>query len=314
VPEATWDQSRADAESPPFTEWLISLVPNNPVKAAANGDFLQIVIFTLFFALAVTCIQSELAGHLTKLFQGIGEAALVMVHWLLCVAPIGIFAVVFGFALQVGMDVAGVLIRFVTLLSCLLIGFTIILYPIAVLAGRVSLRAFARSLYSAQVVALSTRSSLASLPALLDGAKTWLDMPRDIIGFALPFSASAFKVNRTISGPASLLFLAHLYGIHLHPMQIVTFVITTMILSFSSPGIPQGGDAFKTLPVYVAAGIPLEGVILIKVVDVIPDIFKTLVNVTSYMTVSVLLVRIFGRTIDAECGKGIVLQAPSAGD
>jgi proton glutamate symport protein len=150
------------------------------------------------------------------------------------------------------------------------------------------------------MVAVSTRSSIASLPALLDGARRKLDVPPPVLGFALPFAVSAFKVNRTISGPLSMMFLAYWYDIDLQATQILAFVVTVMIMSFSSPGIPSGGDTMKTLPAYLAAGIPLEGVIMVKAVDVIPDIFKTLVNVTGYMTVAVSLGRLCARPSTVE--------------
>jgi Na+/H+-dicarboxylate symporter len=291
VPQSTLDLAKTTQADQSFTDWLVNLVPTNPLKAAANGELLQLITFTVLFALAITRIRDDLAEHLTTFFKSVNAAIFVMVYWLIRFAPIGVFAVTFGFARQTGLGVAGILLQFVALLSCLLIGFTLLLYPIAVWVGRVPLRSFARSLYPAQLVAVSTRSSLASLPAMLEGATRWLTVPPEVSGFALPFSASTFKVNRTISGPAGMLFLAHLYNIDLQPTQILSFVMAVTILSFSSPGIPAGGDVFKTLPVYLAAGIPIEGVVLIKVVDVIPDVFKTLVNVTAYMTVTVLLAR-----------------------
>jgi Na+/H+-dicarboxylate symporter len=193
-----------------------------------------------------------------------------------------------------------VLLQFVVLLCGLMFVFTLVLYPIAVLAGRVSCSGFARAVYAGQLVAVSSRSSLASVPALLEGARTHLTLPPEALGFAMPFAAATFKVNRTISGPATLLFLAYWFGIELTLLQILTFVLTVMIMSFSSPGIPSGGDTFKTLPAYLAAGVPIEGVVLVKVVDVIPDVFKTLLNVTGYMTATVLLGRFVGKAARSE--------------
>jgi Na+/H+-dicarboxylate symporter len=292
IPQAAQDAAQAATKEVSFTEWLIALVPTNPFQAAANGDFLQLIVFTLFFALAVTRIAAERREQLVRFFAALSDAMFVMVGWLLWLAPVGVFAIAFSQARGAGVGVAGVLVYFAVLLSALMVVFTLLLYPITILLGRVGPRALAKALYPGQLVAVSTRSSLASLPALMDGAKRNLDLPPEILGFAMPFSASAFKVNRTISGPAGLLFLAYLYGIELQPTHILTFTLTVMVLSFTSPGIPGGGDTFKTLPAYLAAGIPIEGVVLIKVVDVIPDVFKTLVNVTGYMTVTVLLARL----------------------
>lgn len=159
------------------------------------------------------------------------------------------------------------------------------------LVGRVSLKDFARAVYPAQLVAVSTRSSLASLPALVEGARDRLALSAAARGFVLPLAAATFKINRTTSSTIKLLFMAHLYGIALEPTQIITFVLTVVILSFSSLGLPGGGTAFKTLPAYLAAGMPIEAVVLLEAVDVIPDIFKTLANTTGYMTTAVVLDR-----------------------
>ena len=290
IPEAARDAAQS-SEGRSFGDWIQGLVPANPIKALVDGNFLQIIIFTLLFAFAVTRISPEPRERMANLFEAFGETMFVMIRWVLKFTPFGVFALALAFSRQTGIGVAGILIQFIVMLCILLLAFTLLLYPIAISVGRIPPKAFVQSLFPGQVVAVSTRSSLASLPALMDGAKRNLDLPKEILGFALPFSASTYKANRTISGPFKLLFLAHVYGIDLEPMQILTFVVTVMILSFSTVGIPSAMTTFSTLPAYLAAGIPLEGYLLLTVVDVIPDIFKTLLNVTGYMTVATTLSR-----------------------
>jgi Na+/H+-dicarboxylate symporter len=140
------------------------------------------------------------------------------------------------------------------------------------------------------MVAISTRSSIASLPAMLASAKR-LALPPGIAGLVLPLSVSTFKVNRTISAPVKLLFIAHVYGIDLGPTAIATFFLTVLLLSFATPGIPEAAGSVQTLPAYLAAGLPLEGILLFSAVAAIPDIFKTLCNVTGDMTVATVLAR-----------------------
>ncbi len=163
----------------------------------------------------------------------------------------------------------------------------------ATIAGRVSLARFARAVWQSQLVAVSTRSSLASLPTALDGAKRWLAAPDAATGFTLPLAVSVFKVNRTISSLAKLFFIAHLYDLNLDAPQIITFTLTIMLLSFSAPGIP-GGSPSTSLPAYLAVGTPIEAYILFEAVDAIPDIFKTLTNVTGNMTALVIVARLAG--------------------
>jgi Na+/H+-dicarboxylate symporter len=150
---------------------------------------------------------------------------------------------------------------------------------------------FARAAAPAQLVAASTRSSLASLPALVDGGTRALGLSEAATGFLLPLSVSTFKLNRTLSAVLKVLFLAHVFGIDIPPARMAAFIATVVILSFTALGVPGGGGAFKTLPAYLAAGVPLEGIIILEAADAIPDIFKTVLNVTGDLAVAVLLTR-----------------------
>jgi Na+/H+-dicarboxylate symporter len=107
----------------------------------------------------------------------------------------------------------------------------------------------------------------------------------------LPLSVAVFKVNRTISSTAKLLFLAHVYNIPLSAQTIAAFLATVILLSFSSVGVPDGGTAFATIPAYLAAGLPLEVVVVFEATTTIPDIFKTLLNVTGDMSAAAMLSR-----------------------
>jgi Na+/H+-dicarboxylate symporter len=194
-----------------------------------------------------------------------------------------------------GLDFTTILLSYLVMVCTLLTLATILLYPITCLLGGVSLRQFAAGVLPAQSVALSTRSSLASLPALLEGSKDILKLNPAVANLTLPLAVSVFKTNRTISSTFSLLVLGHIFGLDLGPIEITTFVITSMILSFSSVGIPMGGNSMLALPAYLAAGVPLEGYLLLKTVNPISDVPKTLVNVTGDMSVATVLNRYFGR-------------------
>ncbi|MGH7719976.1 MAG: dicarboxylate/amino acid:cation symporter, partial [Gemmatimonadaceae bacterium] len=293
------EQLRGTAVSEPapraesFTDWLTGIVPANPVSAAAGDDILPLIVFTLLFALALARTAPARREAVVGFCRAVTETMLVLVRWVLLLAPVGVFALAFPLAVRTGLGAAGILGAWVLLVCGLLLGFTAILYPIATLVGGVPLRRFAAAVAPAQVVAVSSRSSLASLPSLIDGAERRLGLPPAITGLALPLAVSTFKVNRTISSTVKFLFLATLYGIPLEATNIATFVLSVTLLSFSSPGLPSTGT-LVTLPVYVAAGIPVEGALLLQAVDSIPDIFKTLVNVTADLTAATILARIAG--------------------
>ena len=175
----------------------------------------------------------------------------------------------------------------------ILIVATILMYPLAVIIGRVSLRSFAAATAPAQAVAAGTRSSLACLPALLEGAETELDMRPEVSAFVLPLSVSTFKLNLALTQPFNLLFISTMFGMHLSTGFMLTFTATMLLLSFTTAGIPSGG-AFVSLPFYLSLGIPIEAFALFKVADAVPDIFKTILNVTADMTVATIVARFAG--------------------
>lgn len=272
-------------------EWVLFLVPRNVFEAAARGDLLPILIFTAFFGVAATYLPDEQRVALAGLARTVADAMMIGVRWILLGTPVAVLILAYGFAVGAGGAAARLLTAFVIIVSALLLLFTALLYPVTVLSGRVSLCAFARGLAPAQVVAISTRSSIASLPVLIESARGQLRLPPPATSFVLPFGVSLFKVNRTISSTAKLLFLAQVYQIPLSAGALATFLITVLLLSFTTVGLPQGGTSFKTLPAYLAAGVPLEGVVILEAVETVPDVFKTLLNVTSYMSVAVILSR-----------------------
>ncbi len=283
----------AATKMPTLADWLIGLIPSNVIRAAANDEILPVVLFTVLFALALTRIAPEPRRALLGWFQAVFQAVLVLLRWILAFSPIGVFALALALAARTGSGSVGVFGFWVVMVSGVMFAFTLLLYPVTALLGRVPLGRFAYALFPAQAVAIGTRSSLAALPALIEGAEQRLGLPALVAGFALPLAVSTFKVNRTISSAAKLLFLASLYRIHLDPGQIASFAVIVGILSFSTPGIPSAGT-LATLPAYLAAGIPIEGVVLLNAVDAIPDIFKTLLNVTGDMSAAAILARITG--------------------
>ncbi|MFL6247935.1 MAG: dicarboxylate/amino acid:cation symporter [Thermoanaerobaculia bacterium] len=285
----------ADARTP-----ATSQLPRNLIAAASKGEILPILLFTAVFAIAITRLSDEQRVPLTTTFQGLSAAMLKVVHWILFATPIGVFALTYSPALRAGAGAAGMLGAFIVLVSALLLVFTLLLYPVTALFGRTSMRTFARAAAPAQLVAVSTRSSIASLPALIEGATQHLRLPATSTGFVLPLTVAVFKINRPISTMAKLLFIAHVYAVPLSAGTIAAFLATVMLLSFSSAGVPDGGTAFATLPAYLAAGLPIEAIIVLEATTTIPDIFKTLVNVTGDMSAATMLSRSSRAAVVAE--------------
>ena len=275
-------------EVPGFRQWLVGLVPTNPIRAAADAAMLPLVVFSILFTLAVMRTRDATRKTLLDFFQALGETMLVLVRWIIQAAPIGVFALALGLATRLGGTAAGALGLYVLFICALFITATLFLYPVAVIGGRVSLGAFAKAISPAQVVALSTRSSLASLPALIEVAETRLRLPTAVSGFVLPLAVATFKMSTPITHLAGAIFLSRLYGIPLSGIQLLTIAALGILLSFSSPGIPSGSLVIM-VPVLIAVGLPPEGVGILIAVDVLPDATKTILNVTGDITVATVV-------------------------
>jgi Na+/H+-dicarboxylate symporter len=214
----------------------------------------------------------------------------ILVSWILRLTPVAVFVLGLSLSSRLGSEVIRVLASFVVVLCGMLVGFTLLLYPFVALLGRVSPRRFARAVGPAQIVAFGSRSSLASLPAMMDGARA-LRLPPETAAFVLPLSVAALKIHRPISSLVNLFFLAHLFGIELNGAMVVTFLLTVVVLRFTSAGLPGEASPLTTLPAYVAVGIPIQGVVLVETVDTVPDMFKTLVNVTGGVALAAVVSR-----------------------
>jgi Na+/H+-dicarboxylate symporter len=294
---------QARPELPTLRGFIVGLVPTNPVQAAAEGAMLPLIVFTVLFAAATTRLPPGPRATITGVFGAASQAMLVLVGWVLRFTPVGVFALAAATGLELGLGAAGAVGYYVLVLCGLVALVALACYPIAAVLGRTPVRTFARAVAPAQAVAISSRSSLASLPALIAGSRAAFGHRPQLEGFVLPLAVSTFKLNTPVADLAGPLFLAQLYGVALTPGQVATMTLVAVAMSFSNPGIPSGGLFVVTAPVMLVAGLPLDGIGLLIAADAIPDVFNTLVNVTGDMTVAAALAP------DAPLGDG----APAAG-
>ena len=271
-------------------DWLVALVPTNVFSAAVRGQILPLLLFSGLFGLAVRRLGREDHDLLRRIFEGFAAAMMGVVGWVMKVMPIGVFALCAVFASRLGSRATGVIVFYIVLVSGILLAATLLLYPITTILGRAPLGKFVRAAAPAQVVAVSTRSSLASLPAMVEGGRKHLGLSESATGFVLPLCVATFKLDYGISSLVRLLFVAHVLHIPLGAPQIAAFLTTQFLLSFSAAGIPGAGSV-RSLPAFLAAGVPIEGVLILNAVDAIPDIFATLANVTADMSVATILSR-----------------------
>jgi Na+/H+-dicarboxylate symporter len=284
------ESATATAESvrriPGFGQWLIDLVPANPVKAAADGAMLPLIVFTLAFGLAVAGLKADTKAVVVRVFEAIRDAALTLVRWILWTAPIGVFALALSLVARLGASAIGALAGYVGLVVAISAVFALlVLYPMASIVGKVPILEFARAALPAQAVAFSSRSSLAALPAMIESARHRLRLPEEITSFFLPLAASVYRIGAAIGQTVGVLFVAQLYGVSLGPAQLASVVLTAVATSFSVPGIP-GGSIVIMAPVLMAAGLPVEGIGILLGADTIPDMFRTTANVTGHLAVA----------------------------
>ncbi|MEO9251567.1 MAG: dicarboxylate/amino acid:cation symporter [Gemmatimonadaceae bacterium] len=273
-----------------FWQWVAALIPANPIAAASNGALLPLVTFTVAFAVAVTRLSEQSRVYVVGFFRGVSEAMLELVRWVLWTAPVGVFGLAFALGARTGLGSAHIVVALLILVAAACFVYICALYALAVVVGRVPLVKFARAIAPAQIVGFSSRSSLASLPAMIEAGEAQLSLPPAVTGFLLPLAVSTFKLGATIAITTSSLFLARLYGVPITPAQLASIAISAVLLSFSVPGIP-GGVLLVMVPVLTSVGIPAEGIGVLLAVDVIPDMFRTLTNVTADMVAAVIIAR-----------------------
>lgn len=276
------------ATMPSLTQRLIEIVPANPIRAAVDGALLPVVVFSLLLGFALKGVVSERRDPVVAIFRGIADGMLVLVGWVVALAPVGVLGLALALGARLGLSSVGALAHYIATLATTLLIFTVALYPVVVLIGRMPLRRFAAAAAPAQALAFGARSSLAALPVMISEARDSLKLGPTATGFVLPLAVSIFRVNVPMAWIVGVVFLGKLYGIPITESQLLMLVVTSTLLSFSVPGIPSA-SLFLLAPVLVDLGLPAEGVGLLIAVDVIPDMFKTLANVTSHMTAAALV-------------------------
>ena len=275
---------------PSFRAWLTELIPANPFKAAVDGAILPLVIFTLMFAFALRGLAPDARRPLLGICRGISEGMVILVRAILVLTPVGVLALSSSIATKTGWRVMGAVGAYLVTFIGLLVLITVVLYPFATYFGKVPLRTFARAALPAQVVAMTTRSSMAALPVMVTSAEETLRVRPDIAAFVLPLSVATFRLNQPVSWPVMALFAAEVYNVKLAPVQVLTLATISVLMSFSIPGIPSAG-LFVVAPIFAAVNIPPESIGLLLALDIIPDMFKTLMNVTAHLSVVTIVSR-----------------------
>ncbi len=280
------DSPAAGITVPPgLGEWFATIIPSNAVAAAAQSAMLPLVVFAMFFGFALTRIEPERKARVLDLVQAIADVMIVIVRWVLWAAPVGVFALVLAVCARVGVGVLGALGGYILMQCALYIAVTLLLYLVARAAGGEPLRRFATAIAPAQAIAASTQSSLASLPAMIESARTRLGYPVAVTSLVLPMAVSLFRITSPIQYLGVAAFVAWTYGIDLTFLQLASGVGLAVAISLGSVGLPGQVSFMATnMPVTVAMGLPVEPLGVLLAIDTIPDVFATVGNVTADLT------------------------------
>jgi proton glutamate symport protein len=256
-----------------------SLIPANVFSAATNSDILALVVATLLFALAATRLAPARRKILTEFFAAVGDAFLVVIGWVLWLAPLGVFALAFGLGAAGGGTAFAALLNYILVVCAVGLVVTIAAYPIAMLIGRLPFAPFARALFPPQGIAISTRSSLACLPAMLTSARQ-LGIRDEVADVSLPIAVALFRGTGPAMNIAVAVYVAHALGLDPGIGAILAATAVGAVMSYAAISLPGEISYISSIaPIVIALGAPIGPLALLVAVEMIPDIIRTLGNV-----------------------------------
>ena len=265
---------------PPIGEFLAAIVPSNIVKAAAENAFLSLIIFSLIFAFAMTRVGEDARQLLTRFFMAVRDVMLIVIDWVLWVGPLGVFALALVVGAKAGTGAFGALIHYILTVAGVGLAVTIFAYPVAVLGGRVGLGRYVRAALPSQAVALSTQSSLATLPVMIEGSGK-LGVPVAVSGVTLPLAVAIFRATGPAMNFAVAIYVAEWFGVPLSPATLAVGVVVATLTSLGSVSLPGTVSYVSAIaPVAATIGAPVSPLGLLVAVETLPDIMRTVGNVT----------------------------------
>ncbi|MEQ8410088.1 MAG: cation:dicarboxylase symporter family transporter [Erythrobacter sp.] len=273
-------------EVPGIFDFLASLVAPNVIAAAAETAMLPLTIFFALFALAVTRLPDDQGERLLGFFHALANVMLLIIGWVLWVAPAGVFALAFGVGMRSGGGAFTALAHYILVVSAMG-GFVLVLaYVLAVVLGGMHPWRFAKAALPAQAVAVSTQSSLASLPAMLDSASR-LGLRAATAEFVLPLAVAIFRATSPAMNMAVALYVAALAGVEITPVAAGAGILVALVISVGSVSLPGSISFVVSIgPIALAMGVPIEPLALLVAVEMLPDIMRTLANVTMNLAVA----------------------------
>jgi len=281
-----------DSAAAGFAERFARIIPSNVIAAAAQGAMLPLVVCAMLFGFALTQVEAPRRAQAIDLFQTLADVMVTIVRWVLWAAPLGVFALALSVCVKAGVSVLSALGWYILAMCTLYLAVTAGLYFVAVFAGGQRLRQFAAGILPAQVIAASTQSSLATLPAMVDIAQNRLGCSPGAAALVLPLAVSLFRITSPVQYIGVSCFIAWIYGVELSASQLAVGAALAVVISLGSVGLPGQVSLIATnMPVVQAMGLPVAPLGLMLAVETIPDAFATLGNVTGDLTATAIAAR-----------------------
>jgi proton glutamate symport protein len=282
----------ADAATAGFAQRFVTIIPSNIIAAAAQAAMLPLVVCALLFGFALTRIESRRRAQAIDLFQTLADTTVIVVRWVLWAAPLGVFALAFSVCVKAGLSVLSALGWYIVAMCTLYLFVTLGLYLVAVFAGGQKLRRFAAGILPAQAIALSTQSSLATLPAMVETARDRLGCSPAVTSLVLPMAVSLFRMTSPVQYIGVSCFIAWIYGVDLTASQLAIGAALAVVISLGSVGLPgQVSLMAMNMPVVQSMGLPVAPLGLLLAVETIPDAFATVGNVTGDLAATTVVAK-----------------------
>ena len=282
---------QAAAEQPTGIDLIVSLVPRNPIKAAAEGDMLAVMFFSLLFGIGLAMTRTEAARRLEGMIEGLYDVTMRLIQMVIGLAPFGVAALLFSLTAELGYGILAQLARYVAVVLAALAFHQFVIYSLAVrfLGGMSPLRFF-RGIEPAMITAFSTASSNATLPTALKVADEQLGLPRHVSRFVLTIGSTANQNGTALFEGVTVLFLAQFYGVDLTLAQQTLVVMICVLGGIGTAGVPAGSIPVVAM-ILGMVRIPPEGIGLILGVDRFLDMCRTTLNVSGDLAAAVVIAR-----------------------
>jgi Na+/H+-dicarboxylate symporter len=267
---------------------LLDIIPTNPFQAFAEGDTLQVIVFSILLGIAIAATGDK-AEPFNKVVESLAAIINKLISMIIELAPFGVFALISVVTARYGIEV---LLPMAKLILALYVG--CLLHALLILGGLVKFIAklspvqFFRGIFEAQIVAFSTTSAAGTLPVTISCTRHNLGVSKEVAGFVLPVGATVNMDGTALYQALAAVFIAQAYGIPLGPTEYLTILGTTIVASIGTASVPAAGLVVLSM-VLSTAGLPLEGIALVAGIDRILDMARTAVNVTGDATVALLV-------------------------